>query len=90
MKPLQSATFDEALQSTGFPLLALDLRALPALGPVRAWFDAPQGTFNTGAVFSDAWWDDDATTPTHFLEIYDGLFFVARTTAARPNHIRKE
>ena len=88
VKPMPSATLDEALQSAGFPVLALDLRAIPASGPVRAWFDGPQGTFGTGAVFSDGG-EARAIIPTRVLEAYDGLFFISHTTAARPNHARE-
>ncbi|MDE3246513.1 MAG: erythromycin esterase family protein, partial [Acidobacteriota bacterium] len=88
VKPLPSASLDEALLSPGLPILALDLHVIPASGPVRAWFDGPQGTFSTGAVFSDGG-EARAIAPTRVLEAYDGLFFIAHTTSARPNHPRE-
>lgn len=88
VKALPAATLDEALHAAGSPLLALDLRQVPPAGPVRAWFSTAQGTLWTGAGFRDGG-EAGAISPTHVLEAYDGLLFVARTTAARPNHPRK-
>jgi len=65
----------------------LDLRALPVSGPVRAWFENPQGTIGTGSGFLEGR-EAGAITPTHVIEAYDGLLFIAHTTAARPNHAR--
>ncbi len=88
VKALPAATLDEALHSTGFPVLALDLHALPAAGPVRAWFEDPQATFSIGSVFS-AGAEARVIFPMHILDAYDGLFFIDHTTAALPNHDRE-
>jgi len=84
VKSLPALTLSNALASAGMPSLALDLRSLPASGPAREWFDAPQGTWSIGAAFSMAGQAGyiQRTAPT--VE-YDALLFVNRTTAARAN-----
>lgn len=80
----QNATMADALSTAGMPLLALDLRRLPAQGPVKDWFNTPQGAFDFGAVFN-------ANTPDDFIinrsvtNEFDALIFVDKTTIARAN-----
>ncbi|HJW44033.1 MAG TPA: erythromycin esterase family protein [Geothrix sp.] len=79
--PQAKGTLDAALGSTNLPILALDLGRLPGQGPVRAWFEAPQGTWDIGAEFISA-------SADRFLQkepitaYYDALLFVSRTSAA--------
>ena len=79
--PQAKGTLDAALGSTNLPILALDLGRLPGQGPVRAWFEAPQGTWDVGAEFIPA-------SADRFLQkepitaYYDALLFVSRTSAA--------
>ena len=87
VKALPSATLDAALDGAGASVLALDLRGVPPKGPVRRWFESPQGTFETGAAFREGI-EARAIAATHLLTSYDGMFFVAHTTSARPNHPR--
>jgi erythromycin esterase len=81
--PQPKGTLDAALGATNLPILALDLRRLPNPGPVREWFEAPQGTWDVGAEFNPA-------SADRFLQkepitaYYDALLFVSRTTAATP------
>jgi len=80
--PNPAATLADALASAGPPLLALDLRRLPARGPVRDWFDRSQGAFNFGAMF-DARHEDAFVLNAEIAKEYDGLLFVEKTTAAK-------
>jgi len=80
--PQPGATLAEALASAGLPILALDLRALPAAGPVHDWFDRNQSDLDIGAQF-------DGTAVRNFVRgrkvtrHFDALCFVAKTTPAR-------
>jgi hypothetical protein len=51
---LPEATLDAALASADQPLLALDLRALPARGEIHDWFRTPQGTWSIGNAYRAA------------------------------------
>ncbi|WP_257303546.1 erythromycin esterase family protein [Geothrix campi] len=81
--PQAKGTLDAALGSTNLPILALDLGRLPGQGPIREWFEAPQGTWDVGAEFIPA-------SADRFLQkepitaYYDALLFVSRTLAATP------
>lgn len=83
VKPQERGTLDGALAGASLPVFALDLRALPKQGPIRAWFDAPQGIWSIGSMFGTA-------NAGHFLQSvpitghHDALVFVNRTTAAVP------
>jgi erythromycin esterase len=70
-----------AFARTGKPLLVLDLRALPASGPVHDWFAVPHPVRETGAVFTT----EKAMTVTQVLPaLYDAVIYIATTTRARP------
>jgi len=79
--PNPSATLAEALASAGQPAFVLDLRNLPSQGPVFRWFSAPQGSLQTGAVFSS---DDGerSVIGQKISEQFDGLVYIEKTTAA--------
>ena len=65
----------------GRPLLVLDLRALPTVGPVHDWFTAPHPVREVGSGFYD---EAGITTPAVLPALYDAVIFVERTTRARP------
>jgi erythromycin esterase-like protein len=77
-----SDSLDARLASTGIPIFALDLRRAPVHGPVADWLDRASKTRSIGAVYSEA--------APYFLEMkprewFDGILFIEKTTAARPN-----
>lgn len=84
VKPNPKATLSKALASAGWPILALDLRKVPATGPVHDWFAQAQGHLDCGSVFSTEW-EDHSIAKLKILDHFDGLFFMEKTTAARPN-----
>jgi len=76
-------SLDAMLASAGLQMAALDLRALPADGPVAKWFGEPKGTRSIGAGYGDQFAPNflaQQVTP----QIYDALLFVEKTTAAKP------
>ena len=81
--PSPEDTLDAVLAATGWPLLAVDLRALPRSGPAYEWWRRRTRTHDVGALFSDGGYP--ALASLHPLALYDGLLFVERTTRARPN-----
>lgn len=84
VKPNPKATLTQALASAGLPTLALDLRKLPASGPVHEWFAHPQGHLDFGALFS-AQREDSYLTQDKMQDHFDGIFFMEKTSAARAN-----
>jgi erythromycin esterase len=80
--PAPEDTLEAALASTGLPLLALDLKALPRTGPATAWWRHTHRTRLIGFVYSDEGYPLGTVRP---LRSYDGLLFIERTTPARPN-----
>jgi erythromycin esterase len=87
--PLPAGSLDATLAAAGASLFALDLRAAPRRGPVAEWLGGKHSTRNIMAAFVE-----DAPNATIFeqpvTERYDGLFFVDRITAARPNPKRRD
>ncbi len=83
VSPAPEGSLDAALAATKFPLMALNLRALPKDGPVTEWFASPHGTRLIGAGFSEQSADSFLVTEVAARR-YDALLFVERTTAARP------
>lgn len=84
VEPAPPSSLDGTLAATGLPIFVLDLRKVPASGPVAEWFAAEQKTRSIGAVFSEA----SASAffaPQSIRAEYDALFFVESTTRARPN-----
>jgi erythromycin esterase-like protein len=85
--PAPEGTLDATLASTGLPLFALDLRQVPAGGPVADWFGRTHPARSIGAVYSDN------AAAQYFLQLdalksFDALLFVEKTAAARPNSPR--
>jgi len=81
--PPAEATLDTALASTGLPALALDLRKLPE-GPVREWFEAPQGMLSCGNGFQVPVDPGRWVRSVPIASCYGALFFINRTHAALP------
>ena len=81
--PQAKGTLDAALGAAGLPVLALDLGRLPEQGPVRSWFEAPQGTWDIADGFSPAF-ADRFLQKGPIVACYDALLFVSRTSAATP------
>ena len=77
-------TLDVTLAKTGIPIFAVDLRRVPATGPVADWFSRIHPTRSIGAMYSEAaasqYWN-----PGNAKANFDVVLFVERTTAARPN-----
>ena len=82
--PLPAGSLDATPTASGIPLFALDLRAAPKAGPVAEWLGVKHPTRNIMASFLE-----DPPDFTIFEQVvterYDSLFFVDKTTAARPN-----
>ena len=81
--PAPESSLDATLAATGIPLFALDLRHIPADGPVADWWSRPHPGRSIGAVYSDK----NAANyfyPMEAPKSYDALLFVEKTTAARP------
>jgi len=83
VKLQMGATLDAALAATGYPFLALDLRARPNQGPVKRWLESPQGTWRIGAGFTPGE-VEGFIEKAPITDEYDALLFVNRTTRARP------
>lgn len=81
--PEPEDTLDAALAATGWPVFALDLRALPRTGPAYEWWRRSRRAHDIGFIYSDGGYPSLAQI--HALRLYDGLLFVERTTAARLN-----
>lgn len=81
--PPAEASLDAALAASGFPMMALDLRNLPE-GPVRNWFEAPQGTLGCGAGFQVPVDPGTGVPSVSIASRYGALFFINSTHAALP------
>ena len=77
--PASDATVPFA--QTGKPLLFLDLHAIPARGPIHDWFLAPHPIREAGVTFTS---ESDMSRPTVLPQLFDAVFFVDKTTRARP------
>lgn len=85
--PAPEGSFDAAMAAAGLPVAALDLRGIPAGGPVGKWFESPRATYDIGGGYGE---DYDMSFPglsdSQVLPArYDAVIFVERTEAARPN-----
>jgi erythromycin esterase-like protein len=85
VRPLAEESLDRALASTGFPLLALDLRRIPKTGPVAKWFAEPHPMRSIGAMYDEKNPDLPMYVATEvWPQDYEAILFVEKTTAARP------
>lgn len=80
--PALAGTLDAALAAAGLYVAALDLRALPADGPVAEWFAGERGMRSIGAVASSRI-AALAYDRRPVRDRFDGLLFVRTTSAAR-------
>ena len=80
--PPPEGTVESAFEAAGLDLALVDLRRLPAEGPVTAWFRTPQPTRNSGGVYEA---DDPQRhlLPYVVAEAYDALMYVDSTTPTR-------
>jgi erythromycin esterase-like protein len=84
LAPAPAGSLDATLAAAGVPLFALDLRRVPARGPVAEWWGEPHLSRSIGALFSDGT-ASQYLSPLKAPEVYDALLFVGKTTAARKN-----
>jgi erythromycin esterase len=72
------------LLAQGGPLYLIDLRAIEAGEPAARWLASPQAMRWVGAGFSSKWPPSEFTESVVLKDHFDGLFFVAKTSRARP------
>jgi hypothetical protein len=80
--PASGGSLDATLASSGLPIAVVDLHAVSQKTIVAEWFARPNGTRGISADYLDALRTN--TFPEIVAEYWDALFFVERTTAARP------
>ena len=80
--PPAAGTLEDTFERAGWPLCLLDLRRLPAEGPVAEWLRAPQLTRAVGSSFSG---EADMAMELALPEVYEAVVYVEATTRARPN-----
>jgi erythromycin esterase len=79
--PATPGSLDAALEATGIPIFAIDLRRALSPGTVADWLNTPQLMRSIGAVYSEN--SPGAYFASTNLHSFDLIFFVDRTTAAR-------
>lgn len=77
--PAPEGSLDAILAGAGLSIAAADLRALPKTGAVAEFFREPVQTRWAGAGYVKGGF----TVSKRFPEVYDALFFIEKTTAAR-------
>jgi erythromycin esterase len=83
--PAEAGSLDTTLAASGIPLFAVDLRAAPKAGPIAEWLRSKHPTRQIGLGFREDLPANSNMVEQVVTERYDGLFFVDKTTAARPN-----
>jgi erythromycin esterase len=73
------------LNLPGIERFVVDLRSAPKEGPVADWLRAPHPMTSIGSGFGTNWTVKQYMAPTELRDAYDGLFFIRKTTRARPN-----
>ncbi|WP_420455567.1 erythromycin esterase family protein [Rubrivirga sp.] len=81
--PPAPGSFEAALWATGLDAFALDLRELPASGPVAEWFRTPRPARNIGNSY-DPDRPDDFVEETVVADGFDAVVFFRETTRAMP------
>lgn len=81
--PPPDGTIESTFAAAGLDMAVVDLRRLPAGGPVATWFSTPRPTRNSGGVY------DAADPQRHLLpyvadEAFDALIYIDSTHATRP------
>ncbi len=83
LAPASPFSIEAVFEETGLPRFILDLRDLPKDSAVRAWLAEPRLQREMGAVY-----DPDRAAAyyeyTRLPAMYDGIVFIAESTAARP------
>lgn len=69
----------------GFDQFLVDFRSAPKDGPIADWLKSPHPMVSVGSGFNTKWTTAQYMAPTKLRDDYDGLFFVRKTTRARPN-----
>ena len=81
--PAPARTMEGRLADAGLDVAIVDLRALPADGPIAEWFGSPQATrFSWGGYDRSA--PEDHITEYVFPEAFDVLAFTRRSEPTRP------
>jgi erythromycin esterase len=80
--PPPAGTLEDTFERAGWPTCLLDLRRLPATGPVAEWFRSPEPMREIGATFRG---EADMATEVVLPGRYEAVIFVEATTRARPN-----
>lgn len=84
--PAPPGSVDSMLRATGMPLFALDLRRIPSASPAGRWLGTRRPTRSIFSFYSESA-ADQYFARQRLAANYDALFFVAKTSAARPNPI---
>lgn len=82
--PAPAGSLDAALAQVGQPMFLLDLRHAPKSGPVADWLSTEHAMRSIGSGYATSK-ADQFLAPTAVRKTYDGLFFIDKTTRARPN-----
>src|SRR5262249_51202164 len=80
--PADADTVDGAFAQTGIPLFAIDLKQVPAAGPVGHWMAGGPRQRSIGALFAPEQ-EGMAMASQDPREAFDLLVFVEKTAAAR-------
>jgi erythromycin esterase len=80
---VSKVSVEAMFQETGLPRFILDLRDLPKDSAVSAWLSKPRLHRMIGAVY-DAEGDSKYYAHVRLPEMYDGIIFIAESTAAKP------
>jgi erythromycin esterase-like protein len=82
VNPAPAGSLDAVLASAKLEIAVVDLHALPRDGPVASWFSEARDTKSIGAVYSEEF-AEKFFAKQIIPKVYDALFFVEKTTAAR-------
>ncbi len=82
--PAPEGSLDAMVASAGVPLAMVDLRAVPKDGIVADWFAKPRATRSVGALYAEQF-AVGSWIQLIVADFYDALFFIAKTTSARPD-----
>lgn len=80
--PPPAGTLEDTFERAGWPLCLLDLRRLPASGPVGEWFRSLQPMREIGAVF---WGEAEMATELVLPDRYEAVIYFEATTRVRRN-----
>jgi erythromycin esterase len=80
--PPPAGTLEDTFERAGWPLCLLDLRRLPASGPVAEWFRSLHPMREIGAAFRG---EADMATEVVLPDRYEAVIYIEATTRARPN-----